>query len=316
MTTAAITACRQEMARGSKSFTLASRLLPRGVGDDAAALYAWCRRADDAVDAPGARDRHAELDRLRRELDLVYRGATLAEPALAAFAAVVRAREVPREYPEALLDGMAADAHGACPDGAIDLLRYCFQVASTVGLMMCHVMGLSDPAARRRAAHLGIAMQLTNVCRDVEEDWRLGRRYLPATLLAAHGAGWLAEVEPGSRPLPARARAPLAACVRALLGDADRFYRSGDAGLAALPWRAAIGVRAARLVYAAIGGELARRGHDVLAGRAVVSGGRKLALAARAIGASLLVAPRRLVRPFRPAPLPGALRFPDDVLPL
>ena len=318
----AIVACRDALARGSRSFTLATRLLPRGVGDDAAALYAWCRRADDAVDVPGPRHAHAAVGDLRRELDRVYAGAPVASlerdggPALAAFASVVRARAIPRDYPDAMLDGMAADARGERPERLLDLLGYCYQVASTVGLMMCHVMGVSDPDARRHAAHLGIAMQLTNVCRDVEEDWRIGRCYLPRAMLAEHGAAALADATPGSRPLTDGDRAPLAACVRQLLADADRFYRSGDRGLAALPWRAAVGVRAARLVYAAIGGELARRDHDVLAGRAIVSTPRKLLLAARAVVTSVATAPARLFHPFRAAPLPRALVFPDDVLPL
>ncbi len=318
----AIVACRDALARGSKSFTLATRLLPRGVGDDAAALYAWCRRADDAVDVPGPRHAQTAVADLRRELDRVYAGDAPSHlegdggPALAAFAAVVRNRAIPRAYPDALLDGMAADARGDRPERLIELFGYCYQVASTVGLMMCHVMGLSDADARRHAAHLGIAMQLTNICRDVEEDWRIGRCYIPQAMLAEHGAGGLADIAPGSRPLTDADRAPLAACVRQLLGDADRFYRSGDRGLAALPWRASVGVRAARLVYAAIGRELARRDHDVLAGRAVVSTPRKLALAARAVVTSVVIAPARLFHPFRAAPLARALDFPDDVLPL
>lgn len=318
----ALVACRDALARGSKSFTLATRLLPRNVGDDAAALYAWCRRADDAVDVPGPRDAHAAVIDLRRELDQVYGDDAPAHlereggPALAAFAAVARARAIPRAYPEALLDGMAADARGERPQRLIDLFGYCYQVASTVGLMMCHVMGLSEPGARRHAAHLGIAMQLTNICRDVDQDWRIGRCYIPQAMLAEHGAGVLADIAPGSRPLTDADRAPLAACVRQLLGDADRFYRSGDRGLAALPWRASVGVRAARLVYAEIGRELARRDHDVLAGRAVVSTSRKLVLAARAVVTSVVIAPARLFHPFRAAPIARALDFPDDVLPL
>jgi phytoene synthase len=320
--TTAIVACREAMARGSRSFTLASRLLPRGVGDDAAALYAWCRRADDTVDVPGPRLARAGVAELRGELDRVYGEWALVElerdggPALAAFAEVVRRRGVPRAYPDAMLDGMAADADGERPERWFDLLAYCYRVASTVGLMMCHVMELRDASARRHAAHLGIAMQLTNVCRDVEEDWRMGRCYLPAELLRAHGAAGLAAIAPGSRPLTDADRAPLAACVREVLAVADRYYRSGDRGLRALPWRAALGVRTARRVYAAIGRELARRDHDVLGGRAIVSTPRKLLLAARALGAALVALPHRLFHPFRAVPMQRALVFPDDVLPV
>ena len=108
------------------------------------------------------------------------------------------------------------------------------------------------------AAHLGIAMQLTNICRDVAEDARAGRRYVPDTLLAKGSA------------------------VRELLAVADDYYRSGDRGIRALPWRAALAVATARRVYAAIGKRIAHTGYDVAAGRAVVSRGRKLVEVARA----------------------------------
>lgn len=288
--------CRAEIARGSKSFALAARLLPGAMRDHATALYTWCRRADDAVDGVAPSERPGALARLRADLERVYRRAVRAEEdlALAAFQEVVHARAIPRAYPEALLDGMAMDVTPA--GGAVayvtvgELLVYCHRVAGVVGLMMSHVMGVRDAAALRHAAHLGIAMQLTNVCRDVDEDAGLGRRYLPAELV----------VDAGVR-----------GALRELLAVADRFYRSGDAGLAALPWRAAVAVRTARLVYADIGRVIAARGHDPHAGRAVVSTPRKLWLAARAAvttarGRGPVLAPESL----------PALRFPDDVLPL
>jgi phytoene synthase len=229
---------------------------------------------------------------------------------------VMRACRIPRAYPEALLDGMEQDARGARPVHVFDLLQYAYRVASSVGLMMCHVMGIGGWDARRQAAHLGIAMQLTNVCRDVVEDWELGRRYVPDELLARHGGAWITGRAPGAAPLPALARVPLADCARDLLELADRFYRSADLGMGALPWRAALGVRTARHVYARIGDVIAARDHDVLAGRAVVSRAGKAAAVARSLGAALVDLPRRLVRPFRAVPLVGVTRFPDDVLPL
>jgi phytoene synthase len=158
-------------------------------------------------------------------------------------------------------------------------------------------------------------MQLTNIARDVEADWQLGRLYLPDELLAPAGIGWLRErVALGT--LPGEAREGLRVVLRQLLALAERFYRSGDQGLAALPFRAAVSIRTARAVYAAIGDELARTAHDAFAGRAVVSTGRKLWLALRAVCAETVRSPRRWFRRFRPVALPGHLRFPDDVLPL
>lgn len=208
---------------------------------------------------------------------------------LAAFAEVVDARAIPRRYPEALLDGMAMDVAGARYATVDDVLAYAWRVAGVVGLMMAHVFGVSDDAALVPAAQLGIAMQLTNICRDVAEDWTLGRLYLPDDLLARHGAGGLA-VELG-RPLPRAAHPAIAHTRRDLLALADRYYRAGDRGIPALPWRAALAVAAARRVYAAIGDRIKRARYEVTAGRAVVPASTKLALVAR--GAAQVVAGRR-----------------------
>jgi phytoene synthase len=308
--------CRQSIAHHSKSFALASRLFPRGTADRAAIVYAFCRRADDAVDEVPRAEQLRELARLRRELDAVYADADLADPVLGSFQRVVRACALPRGYVDELLAGMAMDCDHARYETFDDLLLYCHRVAGVVGLMMCHVMGLRDPAARRNAAHLGIAMQLTNICRDVLEDWDRGRLYVPDELLAAHGAPGLAGRL--GAPFPGAARAPMAAAVGELLDRADRFYRSGDRGLEALPWRAALAVRAARRIYAAIGARLRARGCDVTRGRAVVPRGRKLVHVACAAAAALGEAPARALRAGRrTAPLGAApmVRFPEDVLP-
>src|SRR5690606_15809209 len=141
-----------------------------------------------------------------------------------------------------------------------ELSRYCYRVAGVVGLMMCNVMGVKDEAALDNAVHLGMAMQLTNICRDVAEDWERGRLYLPADLLADCGAPDLARELGGA--FPERAVAPVARVLRVLLTHADRLYRSGDRGLAALPWRSALAVRTARRVYAAIGERVAAQHFD------------------------------------------------------
>ena len=150
-------------------------------------------------------------------------------------------------------------------------------MAGSVGAMLALIMGVSDERALARATDLGVAMQLTNVARDVGEDAAAGRLYLPLDGFARAGLDperWLAE--------PADAPA-IAAMVRRLLARADRLYRRADAGVAALPPACRPGVRAARLVYAAIGDEIARAGHRSVARRAVVSRARQCALLARAL---------------------------------
>lgn len=314
----AVALCRQTIAVHSRSFALASRVLPPRCRDEAAVVYTWCRRADDAVDLARPGQQARALARLGAELDGIYDGVAQADIARAAFQQVVQRYRIPRDYPAELLAGMDMDVHGQRYDDMHTLLLYCYRVASTVGLMMSHVMGVTHDGALRHAAHLGMAMQLTNICRDVREDWDMGRLYVPTELLAEHGIGDLAQALGG--PFPARARHPMRGAVARLLAEAERFYRSGDRGLAALPWRSAFGVRAARLVYAAIGDRITRNGFDVLAGRAVVPTWHKLLLVGRAGAGALAELPARLVRVLGRGPRPRVprdhARFPHGVLPL
>jgi len=285
---------RATIAHHSKSFALASRLLGSRVRDQTAIVYTWCRRADDAVDEGDAVE--DVLLRLHSELGAAYRGEAC-DPVLAAFGRVARAREIPIEYPCELLAGMAMDVHGTTYHTVDDVIGYAWRVAGVVGLMMTHVFGCADEVAMVHAAQLGIAMQLTNICRDVAEDWQRGRLYLPDDLLAPHGAANLA-AELG-RPLPVAAHAAIAATTRDLLGLADRYYRASARGIPLLPRRAALAVRAARDIYAAIGGRIARADYAVTAGRAVVSTSTKLALVAGAVTRTLFHRPRRYRIPTR-----------------
>ena len=261
--TAPAALARRTIAHHSKSFALASSLLGRRLRDQTAVVYAWCRHVDDAID-----ERHGDLATLSRELEAAYAG-TARDPVLAAFGEVARARRIPRVYADELLAGMAMDVAGHRYRTVGDTLAYAYRVAGTVGLMMSHVFGVTDDDALVHAAHLGIAMQLTNICRDVAEDARRGRRYLPDELVARHGTR---------------------GAVDELLALADRYYASGDRGIPALPWRAAVAVGAARRIYAAIGPRITD-----LETRAVVPTSTKLALAARA----LLTRPR-FTRPHIP----------------
>jgi phytoene synthase len=284
---------REVIAHHSKSFALASKLLPARSRDEAAVLYAWCRRVDDAIDSNVVDDTGALLARLTGELDAAYDGTTQ-DSLLAAFGHVARAREIPHAYPAELLAGMAMDLADTRYATVDDVIAYAYRVAGVVGLMMTHVLGLDDDDAVVPAAHLGIAMQLTNICRDVAEDWQRGRLYIPDEILAAHGCRDLAQQL--GFALPPHAQPALAHAVRDLLALADRYYRSADRGLIALPARAAFAIRSARDVYAAIGTQIARADHDVTAGRAVVSHGKKLGHVALAALRTLASAPRRLVR--------------------
>jgi phytoene synthase len=306
--------CRRVIAEHSKSFALASRLLPPECRDDAAVVYAWCRHADDAVDLASASEQPRALAELRTELDAVYAGKPQTDPVLAAFQAVSGERGIPREYPEELLAGMEMDVVGTEYDSLDRLLQYCFRVAGTVGLMMCHVLGVQASHAVRHAAHLGMAMQLTNIARDVLEDWERGRLYIPDCILEECGAPDL-RAGLGS-PLPQAVREPLGRAVRRLLEEAERFYQSGDAGLPLLSWRSALSVRTARLVYSRIGERIERKSCDVFAGRMYVPAPAKLLLVARALAAAGAELPSRIRGGFSRVPLSNVVRFPADVLPV
>lgn len=283
-----LAACHAALRNGSRSFFAASFLLPRRIGEPASALYAFCRLADDAVDR--AADGHAALARLNERLDRAYAGRPLPVAADRAFAAVVTRFGIPRALPEALLEGFAWDAANRRYRNLSALYAYSARVAGSVGAMMAVLMGARIPEMVARACDLGVAMQLTNIARDVGEDARMGRLYLPLDWL--HEAGidpdaWLA------RPTfdPA-----LAGVIRRLLRCADVLYRRAGAGIARLPLACRPGLFAARYLYAEIGCELQRRGLDSVSCRAVVSAPRKALQLSRALAMAPLPA-RSVVAP-------------------
>ncbi len=286
-----LAACAALLRQGSRTFHAASLVLPRTLRDPATALYAFCRLADDAVDL-GGDDAHA-VAVLRARLERAYAGHPLQIPADRAFAGAVRHFRIPRAVPEALLEGFAWDADGRRYETFSDLVAYAVRVAGTVGAMMAAVMGARAADVVARACDLGIAMQLTNICRDVGEDARAGRIYLPLTWLREAGIdpeAWLA------RPTHSGA---LGEVVRRLLAEADVLYERAAGGIGALPAACRPGMHAARILYAEIGREVERRDADSVSTRAVVTSARKLqCLAAAGVAAATM--PRRTAGPCRP----------------
>ena len=260
--------CRAAIRTGSLSFHAASRLLPGAVRDPALVLYAFCRLADDEVDEGDAKA-DAVLT-LHDRLDLVYRGMPRNAPEDRALAAIVEDFEMPRALPDALLEGLAWDARGDRYATLSDVRDYSARVASAVGAMMCVLMRVRDADALARACDLGVAMQLTNIARDVGEDARAGRLYLPLEWFAEAG------VDPAlflHEPLPTD---EIRSMIQRLLQEADRLYRRSEAGISALPLPARTGIWAARLIYAGIGQQVRRRGCDSISGRARTNSLQKL----------------------------------------
>jgi 15-cis-phytoene synthase len=293
-------ACRRLMQGGSKSFFTASLLLPPRVRAPATGLYAFCRVADDAID--GSHEPERAIGELRLRLDAIYADRPGPELADRALAVVVQRHAIPRVLPEALLEGFAWDVAGRRYTTVEDLHAYGARVAGTVGAMMALVMETRDRTALARAAELGVAMQLTNIARDVGEDARLGRLYLPEAWLHEAGiepAAWLAQPTFG----PAMAQV-----VARLLAEADRLYERAECGVAALPRDCRPGIQAARLVYAEIGHALAQSGLDSVSRRTVVRRGRQLRLVLAALGAGLVPPGHPLTAGGAMEPLP-AVRF-------
>lgn len=306
-------ACREILEHNSKSFALAARLLSPTARDRAAAVYAFCRRVDDAIDDTPPAAQAEALSVLQQELKRLYAGDTFQAPSLRAFQAVVKVCNLPRRYPSELIAGMAMDVQETRYETLEDLLLYCHRVAGVVGLMMCHVFGLSRDEALVNAAHLGIAMQLTNICRDVQEDWSLGRLYLPRNMLDAAGAAPLPQQVSGPFPQDAATVAAMQSVMRSLLAEADRYYASAAHGISALPFRAGLAVRAAGTLYQAIGVLVAERRYDPRRGRAVVPLKKKLALVASSSRQHLATFPIWLGERLAHAPRPPQreLLFPD-----
>ena len=269
--TADIAACRTLLRSGSRTFHAASFLLPRRVREPATVLYAFCRLADDSVDIEGS---GAAVERLQARLARVYRGTPEAHPADRALAEVVDRFAIPQHLPEALIEGLAWDEAGRRYQNLHALNAYAARVAGTVGVMMALLMGVREAAPLARAADLGVAMQLTNIARDVGEDARAGRIYLPLDWLSEAGIDadeWLAS----PRFTPA-----LGEVIDRLLAVADELYARANAGIAGLPLNCRPGIRAARLLYDEIGQELRRRGLNSVTQRSVVPVKRKLRLLA------------------------------------
>lgn len=266
--------CTELLRVGSKSFASASRLLPARVRPQVTAFYAFCRVADDAID--DSDDPAQALAVLHQRVDAIYEGRPHDDPIDRAFAWVVWTAAIPRPLVDALLEGFAWDVEECRYERIEETLAYSARVASVVGVVMTLIMGVRERQTLARACDLGAAMQLTNIARDVGEDARRGRLYLPAQWLREEGVdpqAFMRDPTPGPGVRRAIAR---------LLSHADGLYARAQAGIPALPRDCRPAIRAASLIYADIGRAIARRRHDAVTGRAYTSAARKLWLLARA----------------------------------
>ena len=269
------------LARRGHSFHWARRLLSARHAERATRLYGFCRRIDDVADeATDAVTALASLAVIRRALqtgDCDHAGT-------ADMLQLMRTCGIDPAVPLELIRGVEGDLGDVRVADMNELLRYCYRVAGTVGLMMTAALDVNTTEALPHAIDLGIAMQLTNICRDVRDDAILGRRYLPAELVGP--------LEPAALidPTPA-VRATVTDALRMLLDTADRHYASGEQGLRHLPAGARTGILVAARAYRGIGAVLRERGFDCWSSRAAVSAAGKMAITLRALASTATAQP-------------------------
>lgn len=304
--------------KGSKSFSLASRFFSKELQEDVAHFYSWCRWCDDVADGSTLGFHQNPMGLPKNRVEILLKKSQLAisgqydgtEMPLIAFGQVMQKYHVPWLYAEDLLKGMQHDVTGPVFENLSQLLLYCYQVAGTVGLVMCHIMGLKSTQALENAVHLGIALQLTNIIRDIGDDFRVSKVYLPQN--------WLSEFRvPPNDLLNSVYSAQLESLAGKLLQEADHYYQSGLSGLKDLPWRCALAVAIAASVYRKIGMRVLEQGHLSWQIRGHVSEPTRVHLGLwdqiRACGEGIYLfsktIPNRVLRPRRVVPIDQIWRY-------
>ena len=267
---------KQVLARHGKSFYWASKFLGIELADRAARLYQFCRYVDDLADGD-LPDRQESLEDIRARLA----GKKIAAgPEIEAFIALANSNNIPLNAASELLDGMLSDQNPTAVADEAELLRYCHAVAGTVGLMMCRVLNCVEPRADSFAIDLGVAMQLTNISRDILEDAKMGRRYLPASW-ANFTPAQIAKAGLGDEDTDCREH--VADGIARLLDLSEQYYASALLGIRLLPFRSRLSIAIALRVYRQIGWVLRRRNLAWWQGRVMVTGGEKALLSLRSL---------------------------------
>ncbi len=256
-----------------RSFHWARYLLGKKHAARATRLYGFCRYLDDLADEAASRESAlAKLAAARRDIS----EGSSADPVIRDGLALMEECGIEKTLVLELITGATSDLEDVRVADEAELLRYCYRVAGTVGLMMCQVLDVDDPAAFPHAIDLGIAMQLTNICRDVGADALMGRRYLPSTYITDLLPRQLVDPAPSERT-------GIQEGILKLLALAEIYYRSGEAGLPYLPLEARAGILVAARIYHGIGDELRSRGGNCWSRRAAVSPLKKALISARAV---------------------------------
>jgi phytoene synthase len=250
------------MARDT-NFYYSFLVLPAEKRSAIVAVWDFCRAVDDAVDEAGATNASIEVAKWRREVAACFDGGAPATPQGRALQPMIARFELPRSAFDALVEGVAMDVGSRRYATFADLYEYCIRVASAVGLMCVEIFGYEDPQARSYANDLGVALQLTNILRDVPEDLARGRVYIPQEDLASFGC---TEADL-AQEAAAAGRGVQTPAVRALLQhQADRareYYARASAALPARDARRLVAAEIMSAIYFAILEKIEARGYDV-----------------------------------------------------
>jgi phytoene synthase len=265
--------CRQVTRHFGTTYYFSTCFFPARLRPSVFALYAWVRYPDEWVDNPGGLSVEGQRDKLRQWRDATadaIKSGSSDHPVLAAWADAARRHEVPVQYMRDFMDAMEMDLTVSRYETFEDLKRYTWGSASVVGLMMCHLIGATDPAAVPHATSLGLGMQLTNFLRDVGEDWRdRGRVYLPLEDLERFGVSE-GDIAAG------RVTDAFKELCRFVIARTRDIYAHADEGMRYIPHESRLPVRLARVLYSRILDKVEQNGYDVLTRRARVPTWEKL----------------------------------------
>jgi len=253
--------CRSILRRSSKTFFLASKVLPKGRERAFWAVYSFCRSTDDIADEDSftQKERAEKLGEWKKDMLAAYSGKRSSHPAMRAFADTALHYGIPISLPLKLIQGVSMDISRTRFSSFGTLRRYCYCVASVVGLMLLHVMGVKSRRAKRYAIFLGIAMQLTNILRDIAEDLRMGRVYLPEKELAAYG---LKQSDISLR-MGVRKAARFRRFLQFQVRRARHYYRQAVSGIEMLPRELRLAIASAASLYSKILDRMEKQNYEV-----------------------------------------------------
>jgi phytoene synthase len=252
------------------------------------AVWDFCRAVDDTTDEPKTATPEQELARWRREVAALFDGAALETPQGQALVPFVRQFGLPRDSLEAIIEGVEMDLGGRRYETFADLYEYCIRVASAVGLVCLEIFGYRDPGARQYAIDLGVALQLTNILRDVREDLRRGRVYIPREDLRANGVTE-ADLEKESDEATGVVRSTnVKALLRQQAGRAREYYARAARELPSTDAQRLVAAEIMGAVYRAILDRIEQRDYDVFSSVVRVPRPRRALIAATTWARSLL----------------------------